>query len=133
MGIATARAGDRRGDEAAADAEEGDDGERAVPEPALGVGVEGERQEEKRVDGGAEDDRGRDRRGQVGDREPDADQNQAHHHVVEVDLADPLRGDDADPAQQLRALLADHHRPAEQAADRQLHQADLDHPVHRRP
>ena len=52
---------------------------------------------------GAEDERDGDRGRQVGDREADADQDQAHHHVVEVDLADPLRGDDADPAQPLAA------------------------------
>jgi hypothetical protein len=51
--------------------------------------------------------------GRVLDRQPDSDQDQAHHHVVEVDLADPLRGDDPDPPQPLRLLAADHHRPAE--------------------
>ena len=46
----SAGADDRGGDEAAADADEGDDRQRAVPEPLLDVGVEGERDEEERVD-----------------------------------------------------------------------------------
>src|SRR4029077_8147475 len=73
---ALARADDGGDYEAAADPDEGDKRQRPVPGALLDVRVEGERDEEKRVDESAEDERDRHRCRQVRHREADADQDQ---------------------------------------------------------
>jgi len=99
--------------------------DRAVAAPVLSLGVEGERDEQRRIDPGANHQQNLPRLGQIGRGQPEGDQDHAHDDVVEVGLAQAGNGLDAAAPERVRVVHRERDHEPGDGAERQLHRAGL--------